>query len=677
MNQGKRIAAIVLAVLMLVSVIPASALAAEENPYEQYVGSASFTVSTSFCATDETTKIFVDISKDSQMSAALFELRYDTSLLQAVNVDTGLVLKNGHTSKNITEAGTVKVSYADVNPNYEEGRLFEVEFKAVGTVPEGKTFVEIPIELHVRDLRNYEDYKIASNVTNGMITLIDTPYGDINQSKDITATDALMTLYSNSQLLELTEEQKILADVNGDSKVSAADALLILQYSAGEISNYPIFTMKAPDGLNVVEKGETAIKLRWNEVKNVIGYNVYMDGSKVNDAVITDVDYTVENLQQDSQHIFAVTAVNALKESVKSESITVSTNKADRYVTFKDYNGEILNTQIVLSGEAAIEPAAPVRTGYTFIGWDKDTGAVYEDTEFVAQYQINTYTVTFDYQYNNQKASAQAVYQTEVSQPALISRTDYTLEGWYRDKNFIQKWNFQSDVVESNTTLYAKWVTWSAWTTDTSLKDNSLYEVESKVQYSYSDKSTTNSTSASLSGWTANGSTTSYGSWTDAGWTKNKPTATDTLQVTQNKTVTDSAAYTRYNFYRYVHWVDGLLYSSYAWYNSTSKYQSLSVNSLSGWKYQGVVGGKSQYTGTKKDYNGNTGSGNNIWYLASTENVPAVTHTEWFYQTRTKTVTYHYYKWSAYSEWSDSVYTESDTRQVKTRTVYRYKLKQQ
>ncbi len=676
MKKNKRIAAAFLAILMLVSSVPAAVFAAGNNPYERFVGNANFVVSTSFCATNDTAKIFVDIDKDSQMSAALFVLKYNTDFLKAINVETGVVLKNGYTSKNITEEGLVKVSYADINPNYESGRLFEVEFEAVGAVPEGMKYVEIPVELDVQELRDYEDYKIKANVTNGMITVIDTPYGDINQSDDTTATDALMTLYSNSQLLELSAQQRILADVNGDGKVSAADALLILQYSAGEISNYPIFTLNTPGGLKVIAKDETYIQLGWNEVKNTIGYNVYMDGVKVNSEPVSDVSYMVEGLAQDTQHVFAVTALNALKESAKSDSITVSTNKADRYVVFKDYDGTILNNQIVLSGEAAIEPSAPTRPGHTFIGWDKDTTAVYEDTEFTAKYQINTYTVTLDYLYDRTE-TVKAVYQTGLGNPALIDRPDYTLEGWYRDKNFVQKWDFDQDVVENNITLYAKWVTWSEWTTDTSLLNNELYEAESKNQYSYSDKSTTNSTSSSLSGWTANGSTTSYGSWTDVGWTKNKPTATDTLQITQTKTVTDSAAYTRYNFYRYVHWVDGLLYSSYSWYNSTSKYQSTSVKSLSGWTYKGVVGGKSQYAGTLMNYNGAVGSGNSLWYLSSTETVPAVTHTEWYYQTRIKTITYHYYKWSSYSDWSDSAYTASDTRQVKTRTVYRYKLKQQ
>lgn len=670
MGRGNRFIAVVLVALTFISLMPTTAFAKEDNPYEQYVGTADFEVCTSFCATDETAKIFVNISKGSQMSAASFVLKYDTSLLKAVNVDIGLVLKNGYTSKNITEDGVVKVSYADVNPNYEEGRLFEVEFKAVGKIPDGEKFVDIPIELCVEDLRNYEDYKISANVINGMITLIDTPYGDINKSDDITATDALMTLYSNSQLLELTDEQKMLADVNGDEKVSAADALLILQYSAGEISNYPIFTMSAPTGLNVITKDETQIELGWDEVKNTIGYNVYMDGVKVNTSIVKDTKYTVDGLSQNTQHKFAVTSINVLKESAKSEPITVSTNKADRYVVFKDYDGKILNTQTVLSGEAAIEPTLPVRTGYSFIGWDKDTNAIYEDTEFVAQYKINTYTVTFDYQYNGQSAAYNAVYSTHVAKPSLISRSDYTLEGWYKDKHYTQKWSFENDLVENNITLYAKWVTWSDWTTDTSLLNSEFYEVESKTQYSYSDKSTQDSASSSLSGWTNNGSTTSYGSWTNVGWTKSKPTATDTLQITKTRTVTDTAAYTKYHYYYWRYWNSsaGKYYLTYHGnYGGTYK-EYITTTAL---PYYKTASGKAMYGPTSIYYS------SELWFLASTENVAAVTHTEWYYQTRKKTITYHYYMWSAYSNWSDTAYSESSTRQVKTRTVYRYKLKQQ
>lgn len=66
-------------------------------------------------------------------------------------------------------------------------------------------------------------------------------------------------------------------------------------------------------------------------------------------------------------------------------------------VTFLDWDGTLLNEQVVDFGSAAIAPAAPVREGYTFIGWDKDFSNVQSDLIVTAQYTRNTvyYTITF------------------------------------------------------------------------------------------------------------------------------------------------------------------------------------------------------------------------------------------------------------------------------------------
>lgn len=660
-----------MAVVTLASVFQNMVWATTKNPYEEPVGSAFFEVSTTFCASGETTKVFVDIGADSEMSAGLFALKFDTTMFKAINIDTGIVLKNGHTSKNITEEGYVMVSYADVNPSYEAGRIFEVELEAIGDVPEGKLFQDVSVTLDVLDLRNYEDYKIEPSVTNGKVTLINTPYGDVNRTQDTTASDALMVLYANSLLVELDDEQKVLADVNGDGKVSAADALLILQYSAGYISNYPIFVPAVPTDFTVAEKGENHVELQWTSVTNIQGYNLYMDGKKLNEEVITDCQYLVENLEQDSKHTFYVCSTNVLMESEPSMTLEVSTNRADRSVVFKDYDGTILSTQIILAGEDAVEPTKPSRTGYTFAGWDSDTKNIVEDTVITATYTINNYTVTLDYLYNSNTKKQTVTYKQKASNPGLITRSDYTLEGWYRDKNFTKKWDFNSDVVEGDITLYAKWVTWSSWTTSVpSGITSDKYTIQSKTQYSYRDKSTTSSTSSSLSGWTSNGSTTSYGSWSNVGWTKTKPTTSDTLQITNTKTVTDKAAYTVYHYYRYVNSAGTYGSDTYG-YNGCYTYQGIDLTYQLSWKKNVGIDLYGSYV-----YGGNTYL-QNIWIYNGSTYYPAVTHTEWYYQTRTKTITYHYYKWSAYSDWSDTKYTSSSTREVKTRTVYRYILKQQ
>lgn len=63
-------------------------------------------------------------------------------------------------------------------------------------------------------------------------------------------------------------------------------------------------------------------------------------------------------------------------------------------VQFKDFDGRLIDSQEVLSGEAATAPESPAREGYVFKGWDKDFTAVETDLTVMAVYN-RLYTVTF------------------------------------------------------------------------------------------------------------------------------------------------------------------------------------------------------------------------------------------------------------------------------------------
>ena len=62
-------------------------------------------------------------------------------------------------------------------------------------------------------------------------------------------------------------------------------------------------------------------------------------------------------------------------------------------VVFKDWDGTILDTQEVESGQAAIEPTNPSRDGYIFIGWDKECSNVLMDMIIYAQYEANSTSI--------------------------------------------------------------------------------------------------------------------------------------------------------------------------------------------------------------------------------------------------------------------------------------------
>jgi uncharacterized repeat protein (TIGR02543 family) len=45
----------------------------------------------------------------------------------------------------------------------------------------------------------------------------------------------------------------------------------------------------------------------------------------------------------------------------------------------------------------------------------------------------------------------------KLSQPAAMSKTGYVFEGWFKEEACDNRWDFASDTVKKNITLYAKW----------------------------------------------------------------------------------------------------------------------------------------------------------------------------------------------------------------------------
>ena len=81
-------------------------------------------------------------------------------------------------------------------------------------------------------------------------------------------------------------------------------------------------------------------------------------------------------------------------------------------------------------GTAIIAPTV-TRTGYTFKGWSPSVAATApaNNLTYTAQWQINQYTVTFDANGGTGGKSVTQNYGTALSAPA-VSRTGYTFKGW-------------------------------------------------------------------------------------------------------------------------------------------------------------------------------------------------------------------------------------------------------
>ena len=84
---------------------------------------------------------------------------------------------------------------------------------------------------------------------------------------------------------------------------------------------------------------------------------------------------------------------------------------------------------------AVTAPANPTKTGYTFMGWDKEipTTMPAEDVTIKAQWQINQYTITFDTDGGSEIAPITGDYATAVTAPANPTKTGYTFMGWDKE----------------------------------------------------------------------------------------------------------------------------------------------------------------------------------------------------------------------------------------------------
>ena len=141
----------------------------------------------------------------------------------------------------------------------------------------------------------------------------------------------------------------------------------------------------------------------------------------------------------------------------------------DATVTFNIMgHGTAPNPIEVEMGSKIEKPADPTAEGYKFNGWYKEMTCqtkwnfddpVADDMTLYAEWIVQPCRVTFDMMGHGLGPDPQIVnYGDQVTEPADISIEGYTFGGWFKDVSFENKWDFDTDFVNSDTVLYAKWV---------------------------------------------------------------------------------------------------------------------------------------------------------------------------------------------------------------------------
>jgi uncharacterized repeat protein (TIGR02543 family) len=159
--------------------------------------------------------------------------------------------------------------------------------------------------------------------------------------------------------------------------------------------------------------------------------------------------------------------------SVTGNTVLYANWIANTYVIHFDVQGgsTVSSLPVTYNNVVGTLPV-PVRTGYTFNGWntDKDgSGMIYTETvrytvsgntSLYAQWTANSYKLSFDTQSDDIIDDQTVIYDSVVGKLPLTTRPGYVFEGWYSGTNGGGTKYTSTTVytVAGNTTLYVNWI---------------------------------------------------------------------------------------------------------------------------------------------------------------------------------------------------------------------------
>ena len=202
---------------------------------------------------------------------------------------------------------------------------------------------------------------------------------------------------------------------------------------------------------------DVALKATWSVLQYTITY--YVDGEEY-DSVTADFGAAVVAPEDPTKTGYIFTEwYPAVPETMPAEDLALDAHfVAGKFDAVFYADGEIYKTVKGVEFNTAITaPDAPIKTGYTFIGWEPEVGVMDEEgKEFEAIFEVNQYTVSFNTDGGNETIDPQTLdYGSAVEEPATPTKAGYTFAGWTLQNSVVDFAQFT--VPANNVTLKATW----------------------------------------------------------------------------------------------------------------------------------------------------------------------------------------------------------------------------
>lgn len=254
-----------------------------------------------------------------------------------------------------------------------------------------------------------------------------------------------------------------------------------------------------PDYENNVDAGTATATIKKGDAEASVTFTI----EKANQAEPTASDYTIDYINEKITNIASgckvYTAEDASTEVQTGEPVTPGTTYYIRREGDANHNPSVFTSFTVAARPAAPSVTAVAETikgkrdgkvtgvndtmEYSTDGgqnWQGCTGTeitgLAADTAVMVRIKATdnaphgetasctipegTTTLTVQFEENGGSAVADMdglSYDATISAPTEPTKTGYTFAGWYKDENYATQWNFSSDKVTDDITLYAKW----------------------------------------------------------------------------------------------------------------------------------------------------------------------------------------------------------------------------
>jgi subtilisin-like proprotein convertase family protein len=220
------------------------------------------------------------------------------------------------------------------------------------------------------------------------------------------------------------------ADPNWSLSSLVGDTCNPVSDGAGNWSAANITAACAIEATFVIDSHQVTTSATGSGVINPASQMVNHDGTATG-TYSADPNWSLSSLVGDTCNPVSDGAGNWSAADIAAACVVEATFAINSYtVTFEDWDASVLATDIVDHGSAATAPADPTREGYTFAGWDVPFDNVTSDLTVTAQYQINSYTVTFLDWDGSMLATDTVDHGSAATAPADPTREGYTFTGW-------------------------------------------------------------------------------------------------------------------------------------------------------------------------------------------------------------------------------------------------------